>query len=186
MQQVALESLKLIRPMLDALRSGNPGRIAKYGDITPINIEEFYDEYKAKLNLEEQRKLEMLRERLKTQTNKSPDLNQIISGLLELGISPKLAKMFAEQVSAGRDTGDTIASLITKAYQIALSTPNVVVTDGKTKEVEEPKPKKLPQKYISGDLRLIVSEAKLSKMSAYEGLMNNKIIKSPLDEFAVA
>lgn len=185
MQQVALESLKLIRPMLDALRSGNPGRIAKYGDITPINIEEFYDEYKAKLNLEEQRRLELLREKLKTQTSKSPDLNQIISGLLELGISPKLAKMFAEQVSAGRDTGDTVASLITKAYQIALSTPNVV-TDEKPKKVEEPKPKKVPQKYISGDLRLIVTEAKSSKISAYEGLMNNGIIKSPVEEFAVA
>lgn len=185
MQQVALDSLKLVRPMLDALRSGDPERIAKYGDITPIDIGKFYDEYKAKLTLGEQRRLEKLREKLKTQTSKSPDLNQIIAGLLDLGISLKLAKMFAEQASAERETEDTVASLIEKAYRLALASPNVLVEE-KPKQPEQPKLKKSPKTFATGDLRMIVSEAKLSKITAYEGLKNNGVIKSPLEEFAVA
>lgn len=185
MQQVALDSLKLVRPMLDALRSGEPERIAKYGDITPIDIDEFYDQYRAKLTISEQRRLEKQREKLKNQTSKFPELNQIISGLLDLTIPPKLAKTFAEQISAERETQDTVADLIGKAYRLALASPNFVVEE-KPKQIEESKLKKLPKTFATGDLRLIVSEAKLSKITAYEGLKNNGVIKSPLEEFAVA
>lgn len=184
-QQVALDSLKLVRPMLDALRSGDPERIAKYGDITPIDIEEFYDQYRAKLTIAEQRRLEKQREKLKNHTSKSPELNQIISGLLDLTITPKLAKIFAEQVCAERETQDTVADLVEKAYRLTLASPNFVVEE-KPKQIEVPKLKKLPKSFATGDLRLIVSEAKLSKITAYEGLKNYGVIKSPLEEFAVA
>lgn len=186
MRQVALDSLKLVRPMLDALRSGNPDRIAEYGDITPIDIDEFYDKYKAKLNSEEQRKIEKVREKFKTQTNKLPDLNQIISGLLDLDIPPKLAKTFAEQVCAQRDTEDTVASLIEKAYRLVLSSPGIKSQEIPEQQPKEGKPKKTPKTFITGDLRVIVQEAKLSKITAYEELRNRGIIKSPLDEFLIA
>ncbi len=93
--------------------------------------------------------------------------------------------MFAEQASAEREAEDTVASLVEKAYRLALASPNVVVEE-KPKQSEEPKPKKSPKTFATGDLRTIVSEAKLSKITAYEGLKNNGVIKSPLDEFAVA
>lgn len=185
MRQVALDSFKLIRPMLDALRSGNPDRIAKYSDITPIDIEEFYDQYKAKLTVNEQRRLERLREKLKSQMNNAPELNQIISELLDYDILPKTAKMSAEQVYAQREIEDTVASLVKKAYRLALST-SFDVADKPPEQAQELKPKKLPKKFVTGDLRMIVSEAKLSKVSAYEGLKNNGIIKSPLEEFLIA
>jgi AAA domain len=184
MRQVAIDSLKLVRPMLDAVRSGNPDRIADYGDITPIDIDELYEKFKARLTVEEQRRLERSREKFKTQTNKLPDLNQIISGLLDLNIPPKLAKTFAEQVCAQRDVEDTVASLIEKAYRLVLSSPDSVFQE-KPKQTKVTKSKETSRKYMTDDLRIIVKEAKLSKITAYEGLKNNGIIKSSLQEFVI-
>ncbi len=185
MRQVALDSLKLVRPMLDALRSGEPERIARYADIDPIDIEEFYEGYKAKLNIHEQKRLEQLREKMKAQVNHAPELNQIISGLLELDIPPKTAKMFAEKALAARENDDTLAKLTKNAYQLALAMPSVTIAEPPPPS-KESKPVKSPKKYATGDLRIIVSEAKLSQVSAYEGLQNNGVIKHPLTEFAIS
>lgn len=185
MRQVALDSLKLVRPMLDALRSGEPERIARYADIDPIDIEEFYEGYKAKLNIHEQKRLEQLREKMKAQVNHAPELNQIISGLLDLDIPPKTAKMFAEKALAVRENDDTLAKLTKNAYQLALAMPSVTIAEPPPPS-KESKPVKSPKKYATGDLRIIVSEAKLSQVSAYEGLQNNGVIKHPLTEFAIA
>lgn len=38
-RQVAADRFKMVQPMLDALRSGNPSRIAKYDDLSALNFE---------------------------------------------------------------------------------------------------------------------------------------------------
>ncbi|MCD8299636.1 MAG: ATP-binding protein [Clostridiales bacterium] len=45
--KVAQKKLTLVQPMLDALRSGDQKKIMMYGDIAPVNIEEYLSAYKA-------------------------------------------------------------------------------------------------------------------------------------------
>lgn len=42
-KQVAADRLKMVRPMVDALRSGIPSRIAKFDDLSPLNFEIEWD-----------------------------------------------------------------------------------------------------------------------------------------------
>lgn len=184
MRQVAMEDLKLVHPMLDALRSGIPHRIAEYDDIKPLDMKELYENYNKKLSISQQRKLEKQREKLKAQKNNSIEINQIILQLIELDIPFKQAKILAENVYAERETEDTQMSLVKKAYQMELSV-SISTAKSEAKQIKKSRSEKSSQKYITGDLRRIVHEAKTSKSSAYETLKNYGVIKSPLEEFVI-
>jgi signal recognition particle GTPase len=184
MQKVAAEDLIFVRPMLDALRSGNPDRIAKYDDIKPLDINSIYKDYKIKQDLELQRKLEKQREKYKKQTNNAPELNELILELMELDIPTKQAKILAEKVYAERETEDTIVTLVKKAYQMELNHP-LNPPKNEPKQAQKPKPEKLTKTYSTNDLRRITDEAKLSKVAAYKTLKDYEIIKNPIAEFVM-
>jgi signal recognition particle GTPase len=184
MQKVAAEDLIFVRPMLDALRSGDPVRIAKYGDIKPLDINSIYKDYKIKQDLELQRKLEKQREKYKKQTNNAPELNELILELMELDIPTKQAKILAEKVYAERETEDTIVTLLKKAYQMELNL-SINPSKNESKQAQKPKPEKLTKTYSKDDLRRIADEAKISKFAAYNTLKNYEIIKNPLEEFVM-
>jgi hypothetical protein len=50
---VAAERLGLVKPMLDALRSGDRKKINMYGDIAPISMEDYYSAYSSALTLKQ-------------------------------------------------------------------------------------------------------------------------------------
>ena len=60
---MASDSLRLVRPMLEALKSGIPSEIAKYEDIRPIDMDEEIEKYKASIDMQEkiriQKKLQL-------------------------------------------------------------------------------------------------------------------------------
>jgi NACalpha-BTF3-like transcription factor len=180
--QVAADSLHLVRPMLDALKSGDPDRIAKYSDIRPLDIGNFYEQYRSKL---EAKKLSELR-KLRTPEQSSADapslLNEVIIQLMNLDLPPSLAKLHAEKVIAMRKPGATVAELTTEAYKAALSEgPGMTGTSavGERKATsKEPRSKS----FAPDDLRLIVAEAKKSKSSGYQALKNHGAIKSPTQD----
>lgn len=184
MKQVALEDLKLIRPMLDALRSGDPDRIAKYDDIRPLDVKGFYEEYKKKLSIVSQRKLEKLREKIKLQGNEELELKQLILELLNMGMLPKQAKFFGDYAYAERSSEDNLLTLVEKAGQMELEGSKRTIKN-ESEETQKSKTEKTTKRYISGDLRRIVDEAKFSQTAAYQTLKNYSIIKSPLDEFII-
>jgi hypothetical protein len=185
-RQVATDSLTLVRPMLNALRSGDMKLIAKYSDIEPLNIELFYEQYKAELELEQQKTLEKLREKLNRENreNSLSGLNDIIIGLLDLKVPSKTAQLLAERVYAEQEKGDTPAILIEKAFRLSLSgftsVPENLVSP--EKKIVSKKPSK---KYMQGDLRMIVADSRSSRNSAYNGLKDNGVIKSPLLDLAI-
>lgn len=183
-RQVASDSLMLVQPMLNALRSNNWKLIKKYSDIEPLNIDSFYENYVAEMNLERQKLLEEVREKINKErrTESLPGLNEIIIGLLDLKIPVITAQQLAEKVYAEQESGDTLASLIEKAFRLSLTDqPSSPINKHEVK----PASKKLPKKYIQGDLRLIVADAKKSQKPAYAGLKDAGVIKSPLLELAV-
>jgi hypothetical protein len=184
MQKVALEDLIFVRPMLDALRLGDPDSIAKYDDIKPLDIDSLYETYKIKQAIELQRKLEKQREKYKKQTNNAPELNELILELMELDIPTKQAKILAEKVYAEREIEDTIVTLVKKAYQMELNHP-LNQTKNESKQVQKTKLEKLTKTYSTNDLRRIADEATLSKVAAYNTLKNYEIIKNPLEEFVM-
>lgn len=184
--QVAADSLHLVRPMLDALKSGNPDRIAKYGDIKPLDLGDFYEQYRAKLETNKLAELQKLRMVEQHSTDAPSLLKEVILQLMNLDLSPSMAKLHAERVIAARKQNATVAELTTEAYKAALN-------EGLTKlekpviKADKPKFKDTRSKsYINGDLRLIVAEAKKNKYSAYQALKNNGVIKSPIQDFLQA
>lgn len=185
-RQVSSDSLMLVRPMLNALRSNNIKLITKYSDIEPLNIELFYDKYKAEIELEQQKELEKVREKIikERRANSLPGLNEIILGLLDLKVPMKTAQQLAEKVYAEQESGDTLAALIEKAFRLSLTDYTVAASKEssvKGKKISE----KQSKRYIQDDLRLIVAEAKKSQKDAYNGLKDAGVIKSPLLELAV-
>lgn len=184
-KQVAADSLHLVRPMLDALKSGDPERIAKYSDIKPLDVQDFYEQYRSKL--EAKRQSELNRLRAASQSAQHPAdapslLKQIILQLMSLELSPAMAKFHAERVVATRKPGAAVADLTTEAYAAALN-EGLPLQENSAAEKQEAKPKEPKSKnYAHGDLRLIVAEAKKSESSAYQGLKNHGVIKSPTQD----
>lgn len=185
-RQVASDSLMLVRPMLNALRSNKIELITKYSDIEPLDITLFYERYASEIEIEQQKELEKVRERVtrERRENSLPGLNEIILGLLDLKVPLMRAQQLAEKVYAEQETSDSLATLIEKAFRLSL-------TDYSTNVVKEPtanekkSAKKLSKKYIQGDLRLIVADAQKLQKPAYSGLKDAGVIKSPLLELAV-
>ncbi len=188
-KQVAADSLHLVRPMLDALKSGDPERIAKYSDIKPLDVQGFYDQYRSKLEAKRQSELSKLRAANQS-AHASADapslLRQIILQLMSLDLSPMVAKFHAERVVATRKPGATVADLTTEAYTSALS-EGLPPRENLVAENRKATPKETRSKnYAQGDFRLIVAEAKKSKSSAYQGLKNHGVIKPPAQDILLA
>ena len=185
-RQVSSDSLMLVRPMLNALRSNKIELITKYSDIEPLNLGIFYDQYKAEIELEQQKELEKARERIikARRGNSLPGLNEIILELLDLKVPLMAAQQLAEKVYAEQETGDTLTALVEKAFRLSL-TDYAADAIGEAVVKEKKTFKKQSKKYIQGDLRLIVADAKKSQKTAYNGLKDAGVIKSPLLELAV-
>lgn len=185
-RQVASDSLTLVRPMLNALRSNKIELITKYSDIEPLNLKLFYDQYTSELELERQKDLEKARERISrgNRSDSLPGLNEITINLLDLKVPMMTAQQLAEKVYSEQQPGDSLTVLVERAFRLSL-------TEHAVESVKEPliKEKKVPkmsrQKYIQGDLRLIAADAKKSQKPTYVGLKDADIIKSPLLELAI-
>jgi hypothetical protein len=171
--QVAKDSLTLVRPMLEALKSGNLDIIDKYKDITPLDLEVFRNE-----------QLQLLRdkldkENLKETTIKKPlstketIIDSTIHKLVELGVKFELA---SESVKNAIDiVGVEDGSLLLKeAFRLGVIGIEIKKTDKKKAIKAKPNENNL--------LKSIVDEGKLNKKSAYEALRDKGFIKDPMLE----
>jgi energy-coupling factor transporter ATP-binding protein EcfA2 len=164
--QVAEEGLVLVKPILDAIRSKDPGWMDKYDDISSVDTEEYYQKWLSKLEslkLAEIRK--QARQQQKQAENASAALRHIILELLKLEVEPPaLAKICAEKVLASSTDYTDIPSLVKKAYILALEgLPN---KESKTVS----KPTHLEPNSEQDDLRLIVENAQKTGISEFEAL----------------
>ena len=107
-RESAKENLKLVQPMIAALRSGNMREIMKYEDIRPISLEEYISSNVGKVKLsvepEEQISLE----------------EQAIVKLLDLGVSATMAKKSVKEVMRNRKAGQSLNDVVQKAFKKAL------------------------------------------------------------------
>jgi hypothetical protein len=106
---VAAEGLGLAKRMLDALRSGDRKKIEMYGDIAPVQIEDYYNAYAVILaertNIPEKRHESSLSE-------------QAILQLLALGTPPSEAKRLTGKVLAEHQEFRKVSEVVQAAYTL--------------------------------------------------------------------
>ena len=105
----ALEKLGLVQPMLNALRSGDAGRIMKYEDIAPISIEDYLAICQPPTGGEVS---------VKSPSQKISLSEQTIIRLTELGVEPSEAKRLAGRVIASHNNPIAVNVAVKEAYRL--------------------------------------------------------------------
>jgi hypothetical protein len=106
--RAADRKLALVKPMLDALRSGDRKKILKYGDIATVSIEDYLSAYKA-VNAEVTGK---------TSEQKLTVLEQTVIRLIEMEVEPATARRLAGKVIAGHKNPVSAGTACKEAYRL--------------------------------------------------------------------
>lgn len=165
---IAKENLKLIKPMIDSLKSGNVNKVAQYEDIAPLDINDFINQHLNRIELDNKihEVQQLKRKNLHTEVNFKEEATL---KLLNLDVSPEKAKKTVEMVVNKNTNNLSVNEIVKQAYRIIIDADNNRPQSiGKQKNAMD---------YAENDLRLIVKEGKKNKLSAYEALSNNGYIK---------
>ncbi|WP_066070808.1 ATP-binding protein [Neobacillus soli] len=176
MKQVANDSLRLVKPMLDALRSGIPSEIAKYEDIHPIDMDEEIEKYKASIDFQDKIRIQKKLQQQKRQKKEQSLLEQVTLQLLEMDFDPKVVGDAIKKVF--KNLGDDIEKSVVLKETIKL----LIDKDERKAESTAAKKKKLEAANVNYLVQLM-QEARKKKKSVHEYFLDKGIIKSPLDEF---
>jgi hypothetical protein len=173
-KKVAEEKLKLVRPMLQALKSGNLKEIAKYSDIQPVDMSDFKHAYDEQIN-------KMTGDSGYSHYNnpeyeeKHDIVGQVVLKLLELAVDANIAKKAAEiTLEAKNDENESLPAFVKEAFKIALDMENRLIKNKNSDNIV-----KLHDK---SDLRHVVDSQAQNGQSAYESLRMSGKIKDP-EEF---
>ena len=173
-RNVAKENLKLVKPMLDALKKGNIAKIAQYEDIAPIDFDEFMNQQISNINLDRKIK-EIQQSKKRTQIQNERVKEEAILRLFDLDIEPNIAKKYIDLALKDIETNEDINEIVKLAYRMIIESDiEISKKKQKTKKVDE---------YGENDLRYIIKEGKKEKSSAYESLKNAGYIKAPQENF---
>ncbi len=178
-RQAAKDGLYLVKPMLDAIRSGDKEWMIKYKDIAPLDTTEYQTKCFSEIESNDLTEIRRLARKQQNQPKVSPKLNYVILELLNLEVEPVQAKECAEQVIVSSEEDADVPSLVKKAYALALQGGQIKESLTKTSN----KKAKLKPKYQKNDIRQIVENAKKEKKLAYDDLKLAGIIKNPVEDF---
>ncbi len=152
-KEVAAEKLRLVKPMLDALRSGDKRKLLMYEDIKPISVDDYFAVQSGRtvavphFNRNEILSLE----------------EQAVLKLLEMDIPSKVARSAVKKALGKLVSGRPIGVVVKNAFKIALNM-----------ESEESSIDIVPQ---DDDLRKLTGE------TPYENLKKSGFITESTDEF---
>lgn len=162
-KNVVSKNLKALKPMLDALRSNDIRRIAKFEDICTLDYEDFLVQNNKDVNLIV-RINEFKEAKERKQHNKK---NEALIRLIELGINKRKVEIVLNEILAEDDT-------------IGL---NKLIIES-IKRVDEVKvSKKNKYSYHDNDIRQIIKDAKMNNIGVYEALKEkNYIVTADIGE----
>lgn len=162
-KNVVSKNLKAVKPMLDALRSNDIRRIAKFEDICTLDYEDFLVQNNKDVNLIV-RINEFKEAKERKQHNKK---NEALIRLIELGINKRKVEIVLNEILAEDDT-------------IGL---NKLIIES-IKRVDEVKvSKKNKYSYHDNDIRQIIKDAKMNNIGVYEALKEkNYIVTADIGE----
>lgn len=172
-RQVAKEDLRLVQPMLEALKSGLISKIQKYEDILPMNLAGYLEQHKDQVNLQatiQKKKEEQAKARKQEHTTM---IEKAIHSLIALDIDPKLAEKAVISIMKKEE-----AKTQTEVVKMALI---------KIEEDSEKRKRKKSgsKKTLVNKIALVIDEGKKQQKSAYESLKDAGYIKSPLEELVL-
>lgn len=171
--KVGREDLKLVQPMLKALRNGLESEIAKYEDITPIDLDGFLQQRMSKIDLKAsiQKKKEEQENRQKSY--EISHLEKAIHSLISLGIDGKQAENEVKRIVI-KGEFDNTADIVIQ-----------VLTNIKNQKQDKIHHKKSKSEF-DNKLGKTVERGKKDKKSAYDALLEDGYIKPPLKELIVS
>lgn len=108
--EVAAERLRLVKPMLDALRSGNIKKIMQFEDIRPISVEDFLSSQSLMIS-----KHDITAEPITSMEE------QVILKLLEMDIPAKTARQCVKKALDGKTVGQPFSRVLQKAFGLAMN-----------------------------------------------------------------
>ncbi|WP_340399436.1 hypothetical protein [Paenibacillus sp. FSL H8-0079] len=164
---VVKDSLKLVEPMLSALRSGNVVQIAKFGDINITPIDGFIVAEQSKLDLGDL--LQTFQKTQKEQQVHAERLKQdAVVRLTLLGVPEKEAKHNVSKILSEMPHVQTVQEVVQVAYKLHLGLIEDKQTTCKTR----------PQIEDERDLRKLVKAGKDKGSTAYQVLKDAGYIAS--------
>jgi hypothetical protein len=172
-RQVARENLKLVQPMLEALKSGDMRRISQYEDIYTVDFEEFISSERPKYSSEDKLQELLIKKKQKENADTLSLKERAVLKLLDLDIDPQKAQKVVEEIINQEEQSISVSAVVIKAVQILTGTA------GKKTSVK----KNRTEFKDENDLRFIVDEGKAKHISAYEALKVKGIIKSVENDF---
>lgn len=176
-KQVAKSNFKLVKPMLDALKSGNLEKLAKYEDITPVDIDSFVTNRISDLEMKERVSL------LKKKKSEVADKNQknkvkedILTRLAILGIDDKNIGSFIDKILK-ENTSIDVNEIVKRIYTEAIL--------NKKEATVKPKPAiKVSNSKTTHVLKDIVTVNKGIK-TIHQALLDEGYIKNPIVDLAI-
>ena len=175
----AADGLHLVKPMLDAIRSGDKEWMIKYKDIAPVDPTEYRNKCLSFLETRDLEEVRRLARKQQSSAHISATLRHVIVELMNLDVSPNQAKECAQSVVAILGEDAPVSSLIKEAYKLALQGLSVKSECGTNRKR---KIKNLPT-YQAHDIRLIVEQAQKNQTPACLDLKAAGIIKDPVQDF---
>lgn len=173
-RSVARDRLTLIRPALEALRSGKKRLIQKFADIyDSVSIDDYLDRIEAEQRQAE--RLELIRNELGYDV-KEQAINEVSAWLIEAGVEEAIARQSASDVVKKHQNELDQMDLNKEALKVAMQKLN---TEKRKPSQKNKKPKVIPT--LPNDLRVIVTQGKKKKCTAYESLKTAGYIKNPLE-----
>lgn len=181
-RDVAKESLKILRPMLQLLKLGDYQELMKIDDLQPswVSIKDYFAHSGDMLSVHGR-----LRERLKIEPHnfsKNYDpLNQLIAFALDIGTEKSFAEKVARQVLKGSKEENNIVALRHKVFEQITS--KEVPSEPQKSELNKPKGRKNTASVPN--ILETVRQGIEKKIIPYESLKKAGYIKSPQEFFPV-
>lgn len=166
-KQVSEENLKLVKPMLNALKSGNISKIAKYEDICLVDIDTFINNEFSKINVNSRLKELQEMKKQKEMSKRQNTREEILQRLIELDIETDTAIKYVDRILR-ENNGLVDINEVVKAVLKDILVPSGSLEKAKTR-------KKI--KYKEDDLRHIVAESKKKDINAYNSLKEEGYIR---------
>lgn len=164
-RRVSREDLRLVQPMLEALRSGDPKKILKYDDIHPLDIQQLVQKYLAKNRSISLEQLQQLQQMEATSLQEEDILKKVLDHLFTMGITQETAQHAVEFAFKEMDDRTNLAGLLRRATILALN-PDGLKLARKTKKKKTD-----------------MEREKTSDPLGYENLKATGFIKDPLKDF---
>ncbi|MCM3390602.1 ATP-binding protein [Ureibacillus chungkukjangi] len=156
-KKVANEELKIVQPMINALKNGNVQKLIEYDDLLMPNIETFMQ--REQIKLDQQQIMKSLKQNVEDKMKVSEMIEQAVFQLKILGIEEIKAKELISQI-LNKEMISDVTILVKKVYS--------TIANVQQEEYQN----------HSLDMREIIEEGKSFEMSAYQSLLEAGLIKN--------